>query len=129
MFEHHEGHPAPPGAGIASRLPRRHSSLALPITDGAFSRLVNNEMRLRARLRPGRRCLSIVRVTRHHPVLGRSLVCRAATVVLLYTLLITHTGATVSRLVNIEMRLRARLRPDRRCLSIVRVTRHHPVLG
>jgi hypothetical protein len=62
-------------------------------------------------------------------VLGRSLVCRAATVVSLYTLLITHTGATVSRLVNIEMRLRARLRPGRRCLSIVRVTRHHPVLG
>ena len=33
MFEHREGHPAPPGAGIASRLPRGHGSLALSLTD------------------------------------------------------------------------------------------------
>ena len=33
MFEHREGHPAPPGAGTASRLPRGHGSLALSITD------------------------------------------------------------------------------------------------
>jgi hypothetical protein len=32
MFEHREGHPAPPGAGTASRSPRGHGSLALPIT-------------------------------------------------------------------------------------------------
>ena len=41
-------------------------------------------MRLRARLRPVHRCLSIVRVTRHRPVLGQPLVCRAATIVSLY---------------------------------------------
>ena len=33
MFEHREGHPAPPGAGTASSLPRGHGSLALSITD------------------------------------------------------------------------------------------------
>jgi hypothetical protein len=33
MFEHREGHPAPPGAGTASRLPRGHDSLALWLTD------------------------------------------------------------------------------------------------
>ena len=36
---------------------------------------------VRARLRPDRRCLSIVGGTRHHPVLGQPLVCRAATLV------------------------------------------------
>ena len=39
---------------------------------------------LRARLRPDRRCLSIVGATRHRPVLGQPLVCRTATVVSLY---------------------------------------------
>ena len=33
MFEHRGGHPAPPGARTASRLPHSHGSLALSITD------------------------------------------------------------------------------------------------
>jgi hypothetical protein len=35
MFEHREGHPAPSGAGTASRLSRGHVSLALSITETA----------------------------------------------------------------------------------------------
>ena len=88
MFEHREGHPAPPGAGTASRLPRGHGSLALSITGRdrfrPIARARHRNARLHARQRPDRRCLSIVRVTRHHPVLGLPLVCRAATIVSLY---------------------------------------------
>ena len=73
MFEHREGHPAPPGAGTASRLPRGHGSLALSITGRdrfrPIARARHRNARLHARQRPDRRCLSIVRVTRHHPVL------------------------------------------------------------
>ena len=37
MFEHRQGHLAPPGAGTASRLPRGHGSLALSITDATVT--------------------------------------------------------------------------------------------
>ena len=94
-----------------------------------FPTTLDIEMRLCPRLRPDRRCLSIVRVTRRRPVLGQPLVCRAATVVSLY-IDRSQTDATVfDDAIDIEMRLCPRLRPDRRCLSIVRVTRHRPVLG
>ena len=66
-----------------------------------------------ARQRLDRRCLSIVRVTRHHAVVGQPLVCRAAAVVSLYR----YRSRPVSsdrRANHRNARLRARLRPDRR---------------
>jgi hypothetical protein len=106
MFEHREGHPAPPGAGTASRLPRGHGSLALSITGRdrfrPIARARHRNARLHARQRPDRRCLSIVRVTRHHPVLGLPLVCRAATIVSLYRSHRRDRFRPIARAIDIE---------------------------
>jgi hypothetical protein len=74
--------PLPP----ASRLPwpPHWGAYIQPSSSSHRARAETLKCDLRARLRPDRRCLSIVGATRHRPVLGQPLVCRTATVVSLY---------------------------------------------
>ena len=96
----------------------------------------HRNVRLRAQAWPVYRCLSIVRATQHHPLVGQPLVCRSGAVVSLHrsTIIITfcehsaHT-ARVRGAAHRNVRLRAQARPVYRYLSIVRATQHHPLVG
>ena len=50
----------------------------------------HRNVRLRAQTRPVYRCLSILRVTRHHPLVGQPLACRSGAVVSLHRSTINH---------------------------------------
>ena len=88
-------------------MPHGHGSLALSITGRdrfrPIARARHRNARLHARQRPDRRCLSIVRVTRHHPVLGLPLVCRAATIVSLYRSHRRDRFRPIARAIDIEI--------------------------
>ena len=79
--------------------------------------------------------MSILRVTRHHPLVGQPLACRSGAVVSLHRSTIAfreprptaRTRSTGPRHRNV--RLRAQAWPVYRCLSIVRPTQHHPLVG
>ena len=95
----------------------------------------HRNVRLRAQTRPVYRCLSILRVTRHHVLVGQPLACRSGAVVSLHRSTIAfreprptaRTRSTGPRHRNV--RLRAQAWPVYRCLSIVRATQHHPLVG
>ena len=79
--------------------------------------------------------MSILRVTRHHLLVGQPLACRSGAVVSLHRSTIAfreprptaRTRSTGPRHRNV--RLRAQAWPVYRCLSIVRPTQHHPLVG
>ena len=92
---------------------------------------------LRGFERPDGRRLSIVRLSRHHPVVGQPLIHRAGTPTRPRIAIITVTPSTSSNLKpsgasnseHASDSLRGCARPDGRCLSIVKLSRHHPVVG
>ena len=80
------------------------------------------------------RCLSIVQLSRHHPVVGRSLIHRPDPLTWPRATISVTLGALLSRLVRpIRERTwwysREWERSVGRCLSIVQLSRRHPVVG
>ena len=72
MFEHREGHPAPPSAGEASRLPRGYGSLGPGCTAHALTaRIVKNDSVYSVSARRRLSVSSDLNVKHHTPQLGR----------------------------------------------------------
>ena len=109
MFEHCEAVLTPPGGGAVDHSPSRPAHLA-PYHDIRYSRCLPEPVwcvksenvfgGLHVCERSVRRCLSIVELSRHHPVVGRSIIHRADPLTWSRTTISVTPGAFLSRLVR-----------------------------
>ena len=111
MFEHCEAVLTPPGGGAVDHSPSRPAptwprTTISRFTPGAFPEPVwcvkseNLFSALHVCERSVRRCLSIVELARHHPVVGRSIIHRADPLTWPCTTISVTPGAFLSRLVR-----------------------------